>query len=999
LACIYHVRELYFMPDLFISYSRRNDEFVRKLHKVLADAGKDIWIDFEDIPLSSSWWEEIREGIESSDTFVFVITPESVASPICNFEIAHAVSHNKRIVPIVRQMLDVEDGYTLVLKQQLNDSEVQILGGRNLEEVARITWGNIARHNWLFFHEDEETKIAEGVQKLLNALETDLDHVRTHTRLLLRAREWENSGEKPGMLLTLGETTEAETWLAGTGEKTPHPTSLHIEYVHASRLKHRRGQRQILVAISVALVITFILALVSLGFYVEADYQGNLAETNAAEANTQFHIAETNAQNAVLNAATATFALGEAESNAREAQIQANLAATSAQNALDNAATAQFAQEKAELNGTQAANNAAAAEIQAQLVVTQVQIARDRAFEAATAQAQAEENEEAAQTQAAIAQINFVAAETARAESQVNAAQAQTEAARAEAQATVAESNRRDAIRAQDNVAIERDRARSIALAALAESELGLNTGDIDPELAINLGIAALERFGVTWQAERALGFAVANTLRPNTLLQHASRVTALELSANGQWMVSADDTGVVLIWDATTFRVLHRLNEHTDTVTSVSFSPDGSRVLTTSRDTRVRIWDTATGTAVQRLRGHTESVLGGLWSPDGTRVLTFSADNTVRIWDTATGEEMTRLNHNGLVRSADWSSDSALIVTGAQDGLARVWSPDGTLISTYNGHLLTAREESDVAITTVAFAPADERIATGGTDENVHVWNARTAETITVLEGHRLDITRVYWSANGNWLASIDGLNATDFTEENASARIWGLQDETNRFAIFDHIGVVVAAAWSPNDARLATVGGDGFLYISDAASGGQLLGLGENQVITVVAWAADGSALITGNERGTVRVWDYWANAAELVDYARFCCNPRALTDEEARHYGLPIPTSVPADSIEIVQCNNGSLPQRLYPGTRGQVITTGDPSPVNVRHTASRGARINAQIPPGQTFRVIAGPFCDDTTLNPIVWFQIQFGLNAETGFIAEGERGAYFVEPLP
>jgi WD40 repeat protein len=985
------------MPDLFISYSRRNDEFVRKLHKQLTDAGKDIWIDFEDIPLSSSWWEEIREGIESSHTFVFVITPESVASPICNFEIAHAVAHNKRIVPVVRQLLDVEDGYTLVLQQQLNDSEVQILGGRNLEEVARITWGSIARHNWLFFHEDDTEKIAEGVQKLLNALDTDLDHVRTHTRLLLRAREWENGGEAPGMLLTLGETTEAETWLASTGDKTPNPTPLHIEYVHASRLKHRRGQRQILVGVIIALVITFILALVSLGFYVEANYQGNLAATNAAFANTQYHIAETNAQNALFNAATATFAQGEAEDNALEAQIQANLAATSAQNALYNAATATFAQGKAEINGTQAANNAAAAETQAQLVVRQVQVARDRALEASTAQARAERNEEFAQTQVSIAQVNFEAAATARADSMLSAQQAETQAARAEAQATVAESNRRDAVRAQDNVAVERDRARSIALAALAESELGLDAGNEDPQLAINLGLAALERFGITWQAERALGFAVAHTLRPNILLQHATRVTALELSSDGQWMVSADTTGVVLLWDATTFRVVHRLNEHTDTVTSVSFSPDGTQVLTTSRDTRVRIWDMATGTAVQRLRGHRESVLGGLWSPDSTRILTFSADGTVRIWNAATGEEIARLNHDVLVRAADWSADSSLIVTGAQDGLARVWSPDGTLLSTYNGHLLTAREESDVAITTVAFAPQDERVATGGTDENVHVWNARTNTTITVLEGHRLDITRVYWSANGNWLASIDGLNATDFTEENASARIWSLTDETNRFAIFDHIGVVTAAAWSPNDARLATVGTDGFLYISDAASGGQLLGLGESQEITIVAWTADGSALITGNERGAVRVWDYWANAAELVAYARSCCEPRALTDEEARHFGLPLPTSIPADSVEIVQCDNGSLPQRIYPGTRGQVLTTGDPSPVNVRHTPSRGARIDAQIPPGQTFRVIAGPVCDESS--PIAWFEIQFGLNAETGFVAEGERDEYFVEPLP
>jgi hypothetical protein len=287
--------------------------------------------------------------------------------------------------------------------------------------------------------------------------------------------------------------------------------------------------------------------------------------------------------------------------------------------------------------------------------------------------------------------------------------------------------------------------------------------------------------------------------------------------------------------------------------------------------------------------------------------------------------------------------------------------------------------------------------IATGGTDENIHLWNAQTTETFSVLEGHVLDIAQVYWSGNGRWLASIDGLIANGFTKENASARIWNVQDKADGFAIFDHLGIVNNAAWSPNNARLATVGEDGLLYISDAASGGQLLGLPEAEPITVVAWSASGAALITGNERGAIRVWNYWADAAQLVAYARACCSTRALTDEEARQFGLPIPTSIPVSSVDIVQCDNGSSPQRLYPGTRAVVLASGDPASLNVRNRPSKLARVDAQIPPNQTFRVIAGPVCDDRS--PIAWYQIQFGLSAETGFVAELEEDEYFVEPLP
>ena len=43
------------MADVFISYSRDDGDFARELHAFLTDAGKDVWIDWEDIPPASQW--------------------------------------------------------------------------------------------------------------------------------------------------------------------------------------------------------------------------------------------------------------------------------------------------------------------------------------------------------------------------------------------------------------------------------------------------------------------------------------------------------------------------------------------------------------------------------------------------------------------------------------------------------------------------------------------------------------------------------------------------------------------------------------------------------------------------------------------------------------------------------------------------------------------------------------------------------------------------------
>src|SRR3970040_2429343 len=91
------------MTDVFISYSRKDKDLVRALHDALKAQNRDTWVDWEDIPPTAEWLKEIFSAIEAAHTFVFVISPDSVASDMCKQEIAHAVKHNKRLVPIVRR--------------------------------------------------------------------------------------------------------------------------------------------------------------------------------------------------------------------------------------------------------------------------------------------------------------------------------------------------------------------------------------------------------------------------------------------------------------------------------------------------------------------------------------------------------------------------------------------------------------------------------------------------------------------------------------------------------------------------------------------------------------------------------------------------------------------------------------------------------------------------------------------------------------------------------
>ena len=94
------------MSDVFISYSRKDSEFVRKLHDGLVAAGSDTWVDWQRIQVSNQWWNEITVAINEANTFVFVVTQASLSSKICNQELAHALKQHKRIIPILREDID-----------------------------------------------------------------------------------------------------------------------------------------------------------------------------------------------------------------------------------------------------------------------------------------------------------------------------------------------------------------------------------------------------------------------------------------------------------------------------------------------------------------------------------------------------------------------------------------------------------------------------------------------------------------------------------------------------------------------------------------------------------------------------------------------------------------------------------------------------------------------------------------------------------------------------
>ena len=108
-------------------------------------------------------WQRLQSLIASADAIVFVLSRRSVESKVCRDEVAYGEELKKRIFPAVIEDVD----------------------------WASVPPGLAARHSVFF---KDEAQRSASLDQLTQALLTDIDWIREHTRLYERAALWQRQG-------------------------------------------------------------------------------------------------------------------------------------------------------------------------------------------------------------------------------------------------------------------------------------------------------------------------------------------------------------------------------------------------------------------------------------------------------------------------------------------------------------------------------------------------------------------------------------------------------------------------------------------------------------------------------------------------------------------------------------------------------------------------------------------------------------------------------------
>jgi WD40 repeat protein/tetratricopeptide (TPR) repeat protein len=379
---------------------------------------------------------------------------------------------------------------------------------------------------------------------------------------------------------------------------------------------------------------------------------------------------------------------------------------------------------------------------------------------------------------------------------------------------------------------------------------------------------------GPAWELKRwdiDGGFALA------TLPGHSARLTCAAFDPTGTRVAVAGMDDGVRVLDPRTGRELCQtalsgapirlaFGGPRGDILAVLVEEPGPRTFGWAISRRIEILDSASGQS-RRVFAVPRSYLGGLaLSRDGQSLAgTIHGENgqmkQIQVWSVATGAELWQVPLSSSRAWVGWpvlafSPDGSLLaVVTSKQSAVNVYSPTVTLWDAHTGdeRLASLTKSDTAAIGTLAFSPDGERLATGGVDGRVRLWDTRTGQEVYSFKGRAREgypwLSPLAFSADNTTLAAA---NMDSLPGETPSA-VSLLSAATFPSRTWLE-GSARLARFSPDGRRAAACGTDNRILVFDAVTGRPLRRL-EGHLYSPwwFVFSDDGQRLVSNSLGGT--------------------------------------------------------------------------------------------------------------------------------------------------
>ncbi len=862
---------------VFISYSRSDLAFADQLVIALEQEGFQVLIDRRDLPYGEEWQKELGDFIRGSDTVIWLVSPDSIRSDWCNWELGLVGDLKKRLIPI-----------------KIRDTEISLIP----KAIGKI---HLLPAEGLF-------TLIDHLQKLVDTLNRDTGWLKQHTRLAALAERWVVVGKSDDALIRGIELENAELWATSRPRYAPSLTDAQSRFIQLSRENQRERniaeQRQIERTKKLQRRVAWSLLGISLVLAVGAFL--SMLQTRAV-AKREALVFTTLAQQAMDegdNERAIRYALhglptGKGNILAPwSEELEAKLKGAIIQNRL-----------RAKLQGHTAWLTDVAISPDGKLVATASFDQTIRVWRTETAQEVSifKRHEETVGAIVFSPDGKYVASSSP---------------------STVRVWS---AITGEQTIELEKDGSRFVSITFSPDGKHlaianGLRaqvfealTGKLSATMEGHTGIVSLQgeniqghiraidispdgRFLLTGAGDntaRVWDFFTGQQIA--VLDGHTEPITTARFSADGHHVLSASSDHTAKIWDLKSARTIATLTGHSAPITDADFSRDGSMVVTGSEDSTARIWDAQKGTQLFVLRGHSDWLHTTRFNPDGSLIVSSSKDGTARVWNPRSGLLISSLvGHREELSTAKFSHDGSFIVTASLDKAARIWqarrsNPRSKFFTKFLGH--------EHGLLTVRFSPNGERLLISSLDRASSIWNPWTGKKVAMSEGvggqplgayfGPASEPRMYfaWDTCVNSWSTQSTALVKEYCHDGARANSVAVGRDGKRVAVMYNDGsakvfdgstteiVSVArsrhlGSWAiqlSNDlSQIVTASTDGLARSWDASTGAPLITFrGHESKVTYATYSSDDKFLLTSSYDGTARIWD--ATSGESVAILR--------------------------------------------------------------------------------------------------------------------------------
>lgn len=218
-------------------------------------------------------------------------------------------------------------------------------------------------------------------------------------------------------------------------------------------------------------------------------------------------------------------------------------------------------------------------------------------------------------------------------------------------------------------------------------------------------------------------------------------------VSPDGKWVVWGGRDGETSVGECKPLRAKLTLAKHVKHtfIRDVAFSPDSTCVASAGDDC-VRIWDPATGKDVREPLRHDAHVFGVTFSPDGrllaTRILGQDRLQKIVLWDLASGKPIRNMEGDCVA----FSANGVRMAIGHGRSIHIYDVAAGDPLSVLQGHTNV--------INCLAFSPDEKRIASGGNDCVIRIWDAERSQELLTLEAE-VPVMHLQFTADNQRLIS----------------------------------------------------------------------------------------------------------------------------------------------------------------------------------------------------------------------------------------------------